>query len=73
MRHGTATAFLNAGADLGFVQELLGHSDPSVTRRVYVEWLKDGFKRSYDAYAGQALRSRKKSQASYEPGSFCVI
>ncbi|MCB0099548.1 MAG: hypothetical protein KDE46_27635, partial [Caldilineaceae bacterium] len=42
--------------DLGFVQELLGHSDPSVTRRVYVEWLKDGFKRSYDAYAGQALR-----------------
>ena len=55
MRHGTATAFLNAGADLGFVQELLGHSDPSVTRRVYVEWLKDGFKRSYDAYAGQAL------------------
>jgi integrase len=39
LRHCYATAMISAGADIVFVSEQLGHSDPSITLKVYShEW-----------------------------------
>ncbi len=43
-RHGGATYMLNKGADISFVQNLLGHSTPSITEKIYARWLPHGLK-----------------------------
>lgn len=47
IRHGTATALLNVGFDIAFVQRLLGHSNPSVTKAIYAQWTDEGFRKLY--------------------------
>ncbi len=48
IRHMFATEALNAGIRLEVVSDLMGHSDPSFTKRVYAELLDETAQREYD-------------------------
>jgi site-specific recombinase XerD len=58
LRHVKATVTLNLGADLGLVQDIMGHSTPDVTKRVYAQLtekrLREGF-HTYNASPEEAL------------------
>ena len=47
-RHGAATYMLNEGADISFVQNLLGHSSPEITAKIYARWLPKGLKAGHN-------------------------
>lgn len=49
LRHGFATTLLNAGASLESISHMLGHSNVSLTQRIYAMWLEDGLTREYKA------------------------
>lgn len=50
-RHVKATVMLNRGASLSDVQDILGHSDPGTTKRVYVHLDTCHLRASFDRYS----------------------
>lgn len=50
LRRYCASRLLDLGADIAFVQEVLGHTDPSLTRKLYASYSKDAFTESYEEY-----------------------
>ncbi len=55
-RHGYGTNMLNAGADIGFVQSVLGHSSIKTTKR-YAKYLEDGLLQQFDATHDRLTRN----------------
>ena len=51
LRHSFASMLIAKGAAITEVQHLMGHSDPSVTLRVYSHWFKDADSGSIDSVA----------------------
>jgi site-specific recombinase XerD len=49
-RHAAARGWLEAGADLSTVSQLLGHEDIVVTHRFYARWAQSALQRQHDRY-----------------------
>jgi len=67
LRHFTATQLIGAGVDVRTVAGRLGHSDPSVTLRVYSHALEERDRAAADIM-GQVLSPTKKDAAQLEAG-----
>jgi hypothetical protein len=48
MRHTFASQLLQAGAAITYVSKQMGHSDTSITLKVYAHWLPDATRRDVD-------------------------
>ncbi|HUY10217.1 MAG TPA: site-specific integrase [Candidatus Dormibacteraeota bacterium] len=62
LRHFTATQLIGAGVDVRTVADFLGHSDPSLTLRVYSHAIEERT-RAAAAIMGQVLGAQKKQPA----------
>jgi integrase len=67
LRHFTATQLIGAGVDVRTVAGRLGHSDPSVTLRVYSHALEERDRAAADIM-GQVLSPAKEDSAQLETG-----
>jgi len=68
LRHFTATQLIGAGVDVRTVAGRLGHSDPSLTLRVYSHVIEER-DRAAAAILGRVLGPTNQSAASLESGS----
>ncbi len=59
LRHFTATQLIGAGMDVRTVADFLGHSDPSLTLRVYSHAIEER-NRAAAAIMGQVLGAKKQ-------------
>ena len=59
LRHFTATQLIHAGKDIRTVADFLGHSDPSLTLRVYSHAIEERT-RATVTIMGQVLAARKE-------------
>ena len=66
LRHFTATQLIGAGMDVRTVADFLGHSDPSLTLRVYSHAIEERNKAAA-AIMGQVLSAQKKQPAELSP------
>ena len=62
LRHGWASHMLAAGADLAYVSAQLGHSNPSITLRIYSHWV-PGTRRVAVAVLDSASANVKQANA----------
>ncbi|MFZ0668438.1 MAG: tyrosine-type recombinase/integrase [Acidimicrobiales bacterium] len=67
LRHFTATQLIGAGVDVRTVAGRLGHSDPSVTLRVYSHALEERDRAAADVM-GRVLSQREITPAALESG-----
>lgn len=51
LRHFKASTLLNRGASLSEVQDVLGHADPSTTKRVYAHYTPEVLRRTVERYS----------------------
>jgi integrase len=68
LRHFTATQLIGAGVDVRTVAGRLGHSDPSLTLRVYIHVIEER-DRAAAAILGRVLGPTGRPAASLEAGS----
>ena len=68
LRHFTATQLIGAGVDVRTVAEFLGHSDPSLTLRVYSHAIEER-NRAAANIMGQVLAAKDKKPADLTSGS----
>ena len=50
-RHAKASTLLNRGADLSQVQDILGHSSPDTTKRIYAHYQIQHLREAFDRYS----------------------
>lgn len=67
LRHFTATQLIHAGMDIRTVADVLGHSDPSLTLRVYSHAIEER-NRAAAVIMGQVLSAKKKEPAELTTG-----
>jgi site-specific recombinase XerD len=69
-RHAKASTLLNRGAKLSEVQDILGHSSPETTKKIYAHYetahLRDAFDR-YSATVGEAAREVGPRRGGHGP------
>ena len=68
LRHFTATQLIGAGVDVRTVADFLGHSDPSLTLRVYSHAIEER-NRAAATVMGQVLAAKDKKPAELTSGS----
>ena len=66
LRHFTATQLIGAGMDIRTVADFLGHSDPSLTLRVYSHAIEERTKAAA-SIMGQVLTAERKKPAELTP------
>ena len=66
LRHFTATQLIGAGMDIRTVADFLGHSDPSLTLRVYSHAIEERTKAAA-SIMGQVLSAERKKPAELTP------
>jgi hypothetical protein len=64
IRHATATHLLESGADIRYVQELLGHEKPDTTAK-YTHLMIDSLKKVYKKYHPRENEYYKEIDAEY--------
>jgi site-specific recombinase XerD len=69
-RHAKASTLLNRGASLSEVQDILGHSSPETTKRIYAHYKVQHLRDAFDKYSATAeelaeeLDTRRKAAAA---------
>jgi len=51
LRHLKARVMLNNGAELGEVQDLLGHAGPDTTKKIYAQYTKQHLRQAFEKYS----------------------
>jgi site-specific recombinase XerD len=65
-RHAMASAMLNNDAPITLIQDLLGHSSPTVTRQVYAQYKQRTLRRGFDQYNPTAREQVAELEAEQE-------
>jgi len=65
-RHAMASAMLESDAPLSLIQELLGHSSPTVTRQAYAAYEQRTVRAGFDKYNPPASQQAAKLEAEQE-------
>jgi integrase/recombinase XerD len=62
LRHLKARVMLNAGAELGEVQDLLGHASPDTTKKIYAQYTKQHLREAFDKYSLPATEVARRAK-----------
>jgi integrase/recombinase XerD len=65
-RHAMASAMLNNDAPITLIQDLLGHSSPTVTRQVYAQYEQRTLRKGFDQYNPSASEQVAELEAEHE-------
>jgi integrase/recombinase XerD len=60
LRHLKARVMLNQGAQLSEVQDILGHSSPETTKKIYAPYTKQHLREAFDRYSLPAEEIAKR-------------